>query len=956
MKYPKLHDLSKRAAALVLTAALLVPSAFASAGTTRLSTSRTLADGLTYINTISEHPSSGRIESFSFQLEPDSDITPIMVQSSGTIYGAATINKAVSYAESLGYHVVGGINSDFFTMSSGIPNGISIEDGVYKSSPEGNHAISVVDGRLELSASPQVELTLTNRRDGSSVSLTHFNKWRNSSGGLYLYNEDFSSVSTRTDSAGGRMVRFQVAEDDRDTPLTVNGELTLEVTEVFETQDAVTIGEDNYILTAAYESGFAELFASYQVGDKVTLSASCSDRAISDAQWAGGCGDIMIAGGKMTDSSTWHYATGQAPRTAVGVKEDGTMVFYAVDGRQSGYSAGLTQKDLADELLQQGCQWAVNLDGGGSTTLSVLLPGSSAPAVDNSPSGGSLRACATFILLVTDAPTDREPERLALREDGLTVLTGSSLPLGNVAAVDSGAATVSSRVSDAEFSSQNGLGSFNGSIYTAGDRAGTDEIAIRSRDMDLKGSAQIHVVDALTSLTVSKAGGTSPLTSLSLKAGESVQLTASGSYWSREALRPGSGGVTWSVEGDVGSITPDGVFTSGGTGSSGTITATAGGLTSKVSVGLENVHNDVTPEHWSYPAVEYCYEHGIVSGVSSTEFGRDRSIRRGDFVLMLYNALGKPAVTGSSGFSDVAPSDYYAQAITWASANHLVSGVAEGLFGPTDLVTREQAFTILHQAMPLLGLSSPEPDLTVLDRFADRDQIAEYARPHAAALVSQGLASGAGGVLNPKGQLTRAEMAALLYQLLTYDPASQPETPETPDLPEVPEVPETPDTPDVPDVPQVDPDAQLILSQTEGTLASAETLQLTARLSSGEGPITWRSSDPSVAAVSPEGVVTNVYAGSGEAAVTITASCGPLTAEAVLRCGPAGQIGVVTAEPNLRVRSGPSQEEPVISHLNTGSRVVLLDTETPGWYQVLFSDAAGQAVTGWASADYIRLS
>ena len=598
----------------------------------------------------------------------------------------------------------------------------------------------------------------------------------------------------------------------------------------------------------------------------------------------------------------------------------------------------------------------MNLDGGGSTTLSVLLPGSSAPAVDNSPSGGSLRACATFILLVTDAPTDREPERLALREDGLTVLTGSSLPLGDVAAVDSGAATVSSRVSDAEFSSQNGLGSFNGSIYTAGDRAGTDEIAIRSRDMDLKGSAQIHVVDALTSLTVSKAGGTSPLTSLSLKAGESVQLTASGSYWSREALRPGSGGVTWSVEGDVGSITPDGVFTSGGTGSSGTITATAGGLTSKMSVGLENVHNDVTPEHWSYPAVEYCYEHGIVSGVSSTEFGRDRSIRRGDFVLMLYNALGKPAVTGSSGFSDVAPSDYYAQAITWASANHLVSGVAEGLFGPTDLVTREQAFTILHQAMPLLGLSSPEPDLTVLDRFADRDQIAEYARPHAAALVSQGLASGAGGVLNPKGQLTRAEMAALLYQLLTYDPASQPETPETPDLPEVPEVPETPDTPDVPDVPQVDPDAQLILSQTEGTLASAETLQLTARLSSGEGPITWRSSDPSVAAVSPEGVVTNVYAGSGEAAVTITASCGPLTAEAVLRCGPAGQIGVVTAEPNLRVRSGPSQEEPVISHLNTGSRVVLLDTETPGWYQVLFSDAAGQAVTGWASADYIRLS
>ena len=90
------------------------------------------------------------------------------------------------------------------------------------------------------------------------------------------------------------------------------------------------------------------------------------------------------------------------------------------------------------------------------------------------------------------------------------MLTGSSLTLGDVATVDGGAATVSSRVSDAEFSSKNELGSFNGSIYTAGDRAGTDEIAIRSRDLDLTGSAQIHVVDTLTSLTVSRASSTSP--------------------------------------------------------------------------------------------------------------------------------------------------------------------------------------------------------------------------------------------------------------------------------------------------------------------------------------------------------------------------------------------------------------------------------------------------------------
>ena len=219
MKYPKLHDLSKRAAALVLTAALLVPSAFASR----------LHDAAEHLPHPGRRPDVHQHHIGAPLLRSDRELLlpagagqrhhppswssppapsmapPPSTRRSATRRAWATMWWAASTAT-------------FFTMSSGIPNGISIEDGVYKSSPEGNHAISVVDGRLELSASPQVELTLTNRRDGSSVSLTHFNKWRNSSGGLYLYNEDFSSVSTRTDSRMGWMVRFQVAEDDRDTP------------------------------------------------------------------------------------------------------------------------------------------------------------------------------------------------------------------------------------------------------------------------------------------------------------------------------------------------------------------------------------------------------------------------------------------------------------------------------------------------------------------------------------------------------------------------------------------------------------------------------------------------------------------------------------------------------------------------------------------------------------------
>ena len=55
-------------------------------------------------------------------------------------------------------------------------------------------------------------------------------------------------------------------------------------------------------------------------------------------------------------TSNWVYAKdGRQPRTAMGIKPDGTLVLYAVDGRQTGYSSGLSQMDLAQELLSQGC-------------------------------------------------------------------------------------------------------------------------------------------------------------------------------------------------------------------------------------------------------------------------------------------------------------------------------------------------------------------------------------------------------------------------------------------------------------------------------------------------------------------------------------------------------------------------------------------------------------------------
>ncbi len=922
----------RRALALTAAAALAIPAAYATAGTTKIQTSQTLTEGFTYVNTVSDH-SAGRMESHSIQLEPDSQVFPIVLQGSETVYGTANINTAVQYAQTLGYNVLGALNSDFFDWN-GVPLGISLEQGEYRSSPDGQNALAVVDGEMVLVQQPEITITVTNERTGKQVDIDHFNKWRDSGGGMYLYNEDFSTVSTRTNAAGGRMVRMVLTEEDQDTLFSVNSEITLEVTEVFETEDAVPIGEDNYIMTAAYESGFWDVFSSYQVGDEVTITTSCDNELLSQADWASGCGDILIQNGAITDSSKWTYRTGRDPRTAMGVQADGTMIFYEVDGRQTSLSVGLTEMDLARELLAQGCVWAVNLDGGGSSAMSVRLPGQSKATVVNSPSGGFLRGCATYILLVTEQPEETEQSQAAklfLQEDGLVVLAGSTVTLGDVAALDENAYTVTSRVADAQFTSQKGLGSFNGSTYTAGSTAGTDQIKIESPSLGISGTATIHVVSQLSDLTVSRQGQTSQVTQLTVDACDQAAFTLTGSYWGRSALRSQAQVGQWSVDGDVGTITSDGVFTPSGQSVSGTIRVTAGGITKSIPVTVKNIHNDVTPDHWAYEAVCYCYSQGVVSGISQYQFGRDNAISRGDFVLMVYNALGRPAVTEKAAFTDVAETDYYADAVAWASAKGLVSGVAEGKFAPKQAITREQAFTILHQALALFDIQDTAADLSLLDQFQDKDLIADYAKPHAAAMVSMGFVSGTGGNINPRGQMSRAEFAMVLYRLMTYDPDSQPE-PE-PELP-----PEG---------------ATLTLDVTQGELASAQTLQLTAQRSHDVGTVVWSSSDPTVAVVSQTGEVTNVYTGSGSASVVITATWGELTASATIQCGPAQTVGQVVVDTTLNVRSAPSMEGKVIASLRNGNRVVVLDNDTEGWYHVLFADASGSVINGYVSADYL---
>ena len=91
-------SLPRRAAAFFLAVLLLLPTAYAISPEEHLQSTAQIVDGLTYRNTI-QMINGSRVESFALELDPDSDAEPILVQGSGTIYGAASINKAVSTAQ-----------------------------------------------------------------------------------------------------------------------------------------------------------------------------------------------------------------------------------------------------------------------------------------------------------------------------------------------------------------------------------------------------------------------------------------------------------------------------------------------------------------------------------------------------------------------------------------------------------------------------------------------------------------------------------------------------------------------------------------------------------------------------------------------------------------------------------------------------------------------------------------
>ncbi|HWP80809.1 MAG TPA: leucine-rich repeat protein [Candidatus Acidoferrum sp.] len=176
--------------------------------------------------------------------------------------------------------------------------------------------------------------------------------------------------------------------------------------------------------------------------------------------------------------------------------------------------------------------------------------------------------------------------------------------------------------------------------------------------------------------------------------------------------------------------------------------------------------NDVASTDWYYKAVSFIAARGITTGTGNGLFSPDAVLTRADFLVMLMRAYGiAPDTSPADNFSD-AGNNYYTGYLAAAKRLGISAGVGNNMYAPGKEITRQEMFTLLYNALKVIGRLPQGDSGKTFSDFSDAGQIDSWAKEALTLLVKTGTVGGNGGKLNPTGTTTRAEMAQVLYNML----------------------------------------------------------------------------------------------------------------------------------------------------------------------------------------------
>ena len=165
---------------------------------------------------------------------------------------------------------------------------------------------------------------------------------------------------------------------------------------------------------------------------------------------------------------------------------------------------------------------------------------------------------------------------------------------------------------------------------------------------------------------------------------------------------------------------------------------------------------DVSASAYYADAVAWAVSQGITTGTSATTFSPDASCTRGQIVTFLWRAAGSPSPKGTSSFADVPAESYYAQAVAWAVENGITNGTGEGTFSPDTPCDRSQSVTFLFRALG--GETAGDA------AFSDVPAGSYYASAVAWA-AEKGITTGTSSTtFSPNDTCTRGQIVTFLYR------------------------------------------------------------------------------------------------------------------------------------------------------------------------------------------------
>lgn len=741
---------------VVLSVVFLVISTVSVQASQTVNQSYPLSSGVTYSQYTYKGSNTNRINHLAMNLNDATTNVTVGIPEPFASRVRTTVLANRQTAE--GHRVVGAINAAFFDMSEGYPlfliaqnnrivNGGTVSKGSdeYMNVPT---AFGVKDGQGIID---YFDFDIVLRANGERYEMSGMNRERQA-GETVIFTAGHYKSSTGSNQYGYEVL-VETAGSTKEVSFgeTLTGKIK-QVTAYG--QSIASIPNNSFVISIQGGSPFNKpgQLQGLAIGTDVSVTFSVDDKW-NNADYIVASGPMLVRDGApyimMSTSSS--RAKEVTARTIVGISKDKkTVHFVTIDGKQSS-SPGMNLSQVANYLVSLGVDTAINLDGGGSTTMGIRKHGTNVVTLANTPSAGSERAVNAILQAVSTAPLGQAKHIKFTRTNVGTMLVGTTSTINVDYVMDANYNTLDHQGKLA-FNSKNKTLQVNGYSFTA-TQPGTDELNLY-HDGALFQSFPVQVVDGPTSMTINGSNSVTEGASTNYVVGNVKDSAGKDIVYNASQVK-------WAVEGDIGTISSTGQFTASKAGE-GKIVATLGTKTFKAIIRVaakeKDLFKDVGAKYPYAKELEFLTNNKYITGYTDGTFRPTQTLSRAHGAVIIARVLGLDTTNiENPNFNDVPKTHTYYKEIA-AAANAGIIGGFEGNFNPSGNLTRAQMAKMIVNAFELVGESDKI--------FTDVDP-AHWSVPFIQTLVFNNVTTGyTDGTFKPNESITRMHYGLFLYRVL----------------------------------------------------------------------------------------------------------------------------------------------------------------------------------------------